>query len=107
MGPGHALSKESLLEGFPYCLNGGKFCRGILIDFCGNDSNISAFRMAKNWLNHDVGTTTPQQVLTEVFGHEQFRPGQAETIEASLAGRDILAVQPTGRISLPASDASI
>ncbi len=32
-----------------------------------------------------------------VFGFHSFRPGQDEIIEAVLAGRDVLAVMPTGR----------
>jgi ATP-dependent DNA helicase RecQ len=39
----------------------------------------------------DVGT-----VLREVFGFESFLPGQREVIEAVLAGRDCIAVMPTG-----------
>jgi len=35
-------------------------------------------------------------VLRDVFGHDSFRPGQGEVIEAVLAGRDCLAVMPTG-----------
>jgi ATP-dependent DNA helicase RecQ len=35
-------------------------------------------------------------VLREVFGHQDFRAGQAEVVEAQLAGRDVLAVAPTG-----------
>ena len=34
--------------------------------------------------------------LKEVFGYEAFRPGQEETVQATLAGRDVLAVMPTG-----------
>ncbi|WP_457653922.1 RecQ family ATP-dependent DNA helicase [Rhodocaloribacter sp.] len=34
--------------------------------------------------------------LREHWGHEDFRPGQWETIEAVLAGRDAFAVLPTG-----------
>ncbi len=37
-----------------------------------------------------------RQVLAETFGHGAFRPGQAEVIGAILAGRDALAVMPTG-----------
>ncbi|CAN5641106.1 hypothetical protein BH23GEM9_BH23GEM9_06700 [soil metagenome] len=37
-----------------------------------------------------------QQVLREVFGYTSFRPGQAEVIDAVLAGRDCIAVMPTG-----------
>jgi len=38
----------------------------------------------------------PQVVLREVFGHQTFRPGQAEVIEAVLNNRHVLAVMPTG-----------
>ena len=37
-----------------------------------------------------------RRALREVFGFPEFRPGQAETISAVLAGRDVLAVMPTG-----------
>lgn len=39
---------------------------------------------------------TPEQVLRSVWGHDAFRPGQREAIAAVLAGRDCLAVMPTG-----------
>ena len=35
-------------------------------------------------------------MLREVFGFEEFRPGQEAAIEALLAGRNALAVMPTG-----------
>lgn len=35
--------------------------------------------------------------MAEVFGFHRFRPGQAEIISAVLAGRNVLAVMPTGR----------
>ncbi|MCC5996461.1 MAG: RecQ family ATP-dependent DNA helicase, partial [Oceanicaulis sp.] len=35
--------------------------------------------------------------MREVFGFHDFRPGQAEILDAVLAGRDVLAVMPTGR----------
>ena len=34
--------------------------------------------------------------LQRLFGHESFRPGQQEAIEAAFAGRDALVVMPTG-----------
>ena len=37
-----------------------------------------------------------EQVLQEVYGYTAFRPGQAEIIDAILAGRDVLAILPTG-----------
>jgi ATP-dependent DNA helicase RecQ len=36
------------------------------------------------------------QALKTVFGHADFRPGQEEVINAIIAGRDVLAVMPTG-----------
>ena len=36
------------------------------------------------------------ELLKRTFGHEQFRPGQAEIISALLAGDSVLAVMPTG-----------
>jgi ATP-dependent DNA helicase RecQ len=35
-------------------------------------------------------------ILKQYFGYTAFRPGQAEVIDAILAGRDVLAVMPTG-----------
>jgi ATP-dependent DNA helicase RecQ len=37
-----------------------------------------------------------EQALQRSFGHSGFRPGQREVVEALLAGRDCLAVLPTG-----------
>ncbi|MDX6771165.1 MAG: ATP-dependent DNA helicase RecQ [Elusimicrobiota bacterium] len=38
----------------------------------------------------------PEAALKEVFGYPSFRPGQREAIDAVLAGRDCVAVMPTG-----------
>ncbi|MEM9796203.1 MAG: DNA helicase RecQ [Pseudomonadota bacterium] len=38
----------------------------------------------------------PQDVLSRIFGFDAFRPGQAEIVEAVMAGRDVLAIMPTG-----------
>jgi ATP-dependent DNA helicase RecQ len=35
-------------------------------------------------------------VLKEVFGYDDFRPGQREIVDAVLAGEDVFAVMPTG-----------
>src|SRR6266540_1639709 len=43
-----------------------------------------------------AGRPSARQVLREVFGHGEFRPGQEQIIEAVLAGRDCLGVMPTG-----------
>jgi ATP-dependent DNA helicase RecQ len=37
-----------------------------------------------------------RRVLKDVFGFDDFRPGQAPVMEALLAGRHVLAVMPTG-----------
>jgi ATP-dependent DNA helicase RecQ len=42
------------------------------------------------------GPLTPHAVLRQVFGFDTFLPGQEEVIEAVLAGRDCIAVMPTG-----------
>ena len=39
---------------------------------------------------------TPQTLLHKYFQHAQFRPGQLEIIDAVLAGKDTLALLPTG-----------
>ena len=39
---------------------------------------------------------SPEQVLKEHFGYDEFRPNQREIVEAILKGRDVLAVMPTG-----------
>jgi ATP-dependent DNA helicase RecQ len=38
----------------------------------------------------------PHAALKSVFGFDAFRPGQEEVVDAILAGRDTLAVMPTG-----------
>ncbi|MHA1537573.1 MAG: DNA helicase RecQ [Alphaproteobacteria bacterium] len=40
--------------------------------------------------------TDARRVLHETFGFADFRPGQQEIIETVMAGRDVLAVMPTG-----------
>jgi ATP-dependent DNA helicase RecQ len=42
------------------------------------------------------GRPEPGEVLRAVFGHAAFRPGQGEIVAAVLAGRDCIAVMPTG-----------
>ena len=43
-----------------------------------------------------VHTATPESVLRDVFGFDEFRPGQREVIDAVLAGNDCIALMPTG-----------
>ena len=35
-------------------------------------------------------------LLSDVFGFDDFRPGQAEIVDAVIAGRNVLAIMPTG-----------
>ncbi len=42
------------------------------------------------------GEAEARGVLRSVFGYADFRPGQADVVNAVLAGRDVLAVMPTG-----------
>src|ERR1700709_2361985 len=37
-----------------------------------------------------------RQVLRDIFGFDGFRPGQEAAMDAALAGRNVLAVMPTG-----------
>ncbi|MGZ3298243.1 MAG: DEAD/DEAH box helicase, partial [Asticcacaulis sp.] len=37
-----------------------------------------------------------RRVLKDVFGFDDFRPGQTAAMEALLAGRHVLTVMPTG-----------
>ncbi|MBM9596147.1 DNA helicase RecQ [Roseitranquillus sediminis] len=40
--------------------------------------------------------TDPQRLLASVFGFDAFRRGQEEIVQAVCAGRDVLAIMPTG-----------
>ena len=37
-----------------------------------------------------------EEVLKQVFGFDAYRPGQGEIVEAVIAGRNVLAIMPTG-----------
>ena len=37
-----------------------------------------------------------RQILKDIFGFDDFRPGQEEVVDALLAGRSVLTVMPTG-----------
>jgi superfamily II DNA helicase RecQ len=36
------------------------------------------------------------RILREIFGYDAFRPGQEAIVDSLIAGRDVLAVMPTG-----------
>jgi len=44
----------------------------------------------------DAGQLTAHDVLADVFGYADFRPGQREIIDVVLAGRDCIGLMPTG-----------
>ena len=37
-----------------------------------------------------------QKILKDVFGYDNFRPGQEEVISTLVTGENVLAVMPTG-----------
>ena len=39
---------------------------------------------------------TPQEILQQYWGYDQFRPIQEDIIQAVLNGKDTLAILPTG-----------
>ena len=41
-------------------------------------------------------TTDLRSPLRELFGFDDFRPGQEEVVRGALAGQDTLALMPTG-----------
>ena len=43
-----------------------------------------------------LSSDSKQRILKDVFGFDDFRPGQAAAMEALLAGRHVLTVMPTG-----------
>jgi ATP-dependent DNA helicase RecQ len=43
-----------------------------------------------------MASQDPHTLLQQVFGFPDFRPGQAEIVDAVVAGRNTLAIMPTG-----------
>lgn len=44
----------------------------------------------------EINNATKRQVLRDVFGFDDFRPGQEQVVDALLAEKNVLAVMPTG-----------
>ena len=44
----------------------------------------------------DQATSGKYRVLRQTFGYEAFRPGQEQIVDSLIAGRNVLAVMPTG-----------
>ncbi len=66
-----------------------------------NPALVDRLRVLAESLRRPPPRTVPtldaaRAVLRELFGHRDFRPGQAQIIEAVLAGRDCVGVMPTG-----------
>ncbi|WP_232516307.1 RecQ family ATP-dependent DNA helicase [Chitinophaga caeni] len=47
-------------------------------------------------LNKEIGLITPVTILKQYWGHPKFRPLQEDIVQAILAGKDTLALLPTG-----------
>ena len=61
------------------------------------DADYKDFVMQISAASIPADTRDPKRrVLKDVFGFDDFRPGQAAVMEALLAGRHVLAVMPTG-----------
>jgi len=58
--------------------------------------SASRYRRAIDQLPLTPCRPTPRDVLTNVFGYRDFRPGQEKIIQTVLAGRDCIGVMPTG-----------
>lgn len=72
--------------------------RRLAISFALENSLLSREEdnMEESATDQSSPTRTPQQVLKEVFGYDDFRPLQRQIIDNVLSGRDTLAVMPTG-----------
>lgn len=70
------------------------------MDFVPHRSRFSGGADCKNSVMQTSASLPAQdpkrRVLKDVFGFDDFRPGQAAVMEALLAGRHMLAVMPTG-----------
>jgi ATP-dependent DNA helicase RecQ len=51
---------------------------------------------AQDLFARTAAPSDPRAALKSVFGFDDFRPGQEDVVRAILAGRDVLAVMPTG-----------
>ncbi len=47
-------------------------------------------------INPESVNTDLHQRLSERFGHERFRPGQAQAVQAAIDGQDSIVIMPTG-----------
>ena len=47
-------------------------------------------------MRHESNNELAKRILTDRFGYDSFRPGQAELVDAVLGGRDCLGIMPTG-----------
>jgi ABC-type multidrug transport system ATPase subunit len=56
-------------------------------------------RQAAERALEEAGGMTPREILKATFGFDSFRGSQEQVVERVLAGKDSLAVMPTGRAS--------
>ena len=69
------------------------WCRGVASPWRRRRAPITRIALPHS---HTTPSRTPEGVLREVFGFDEFRPGQREVIDAVLAGKDCIALMPTG-----------
>ncbi|HEY6004077.1 MAG TPA: ATP-dependent DNA helicase RecQ, partial [Anaeromyxobacter sp.] len=62
------------------------------------EGDLERLRAVAAALSKPAGDAKPEarDLLKSVFGHDAFRPGQAEIVSAVLGGRDCIGVMPTG-----------
>lgn len=59
--------------------------------------SLNPFAVSELQSNHlEQRFSHAEQLLAQYYGYDQFRPGQADIVRSVLAGRDTVAVMPTG-----------
>lgn len=67
-----------------------------MIEMDGQLLTLPTFERQRSDCDWEDSGEKAHEVLRETFGHDQFRPGQKEVIDALAAGSHVLAVMPTG-----------
>ena len=112
MQPSVSAFDESILHALPISVEVGKIvslqsCISFSTDeklesrdrIFSADIGVRGEMAYKQTTSHSVGKNILEQkreILAEVFGYHDFRPGQEQVIDSLLAGRHALAVMPTG-----------
>lgn len=67
-----------------------------MIEMDGQLLTLPTFERQRSDCDWEDSGEKAHEVLRETFGHDEFRPGQKEVIDALAAGSHVLAVMPTG-----------